>query len=123
MRKYPLARAALLAGGLVVTAIGCGKAEARMCQQSGEAEFCLVEDGPSYEIAGHGFRSGSTVRISVDGEEQETPVRAGDDGKVPAPGGVAGILRGPDSQLVTVTGTSSSGGDLRFQFTVPPTGT
>lgn len=118
---------ALLSAGAVAVA-GCGTAEASMCRQSGEAEFCLVEDGQAYKSTGHGFQPGSGVHFTfedapqpVDAAPGQMPaLRIDEDGRVPAQGGATGVLRGKDPQRVIVTGTATSGEEVSFEFTVPP---
>lgn len=120
---------AMVVAFATITVVGCGEAEARMCRQSGEAELCLVEDGQAFETTGDGFQPGSDVHIDVDdgaprpvgaGPGELSGLRADQDGTFPGPGGAVGLLRGPDPQRVTVTGTDASGGEVRFDFTVPP---
>lgn len=127
MRK--LWSSAMVVAVATITIVGCGEAEARMCRQSGEAEFCLVEDGQAFQTTGHGFQPGSDVHIDVDdgaprpvgaGPDELPVLRADQDGTFAGPDGVMGLLRGPDPQRVTVTGTDASGGEVRFDFTVPP---
>lgn len=127
MRK--LRSSAMVAAVATITVVGCGEAEARMCRQSGEAEFCLVEDGQAFETTGHGFQPGSDVHIDVDDDASrpvdagpgELPVlRADQGGTFPGRDGMMSVLRGPNAQRVTVTGTDASGGEVRFDFTVPP---
>lgn len=132
MRASQLARLALVAGAVAVTVAACGKAEARMCRQSSEAEFCLVEDEQgSYTMTGHGFKPDSEVHINVEGGPPQADaapkpmpaVHAGHDGRFPGQsggGGVAAVIPASYPQRVTVTGTASTGGEARFEFTVPP---
>jgi hypothetical protein len=116
---------ALLAGGLALTATGCARDEAQMCEHAEGAEFCLTEDRLAYKAAGEGFRPGSSIEITSDGGAGATTpsspftLHAGADGKVPSRNASTGILTGSSPQRVTVTGTSSTGKDVRFEFTVP----
>lgn len=120
---------ALVSAG-ATTLVGCGAAEASMCRQSSEAEFCLVEDGQAYKSTGHGFRPGSEVHFMLDdapqpvdaAHEQMSGLRIDEAGRVPAQGGATGVLRGKEPQRVTVTGTATSGEEVSFEFTVPPAG-
>ncbi len=115
-------RVALAAVGMAVAVAGCGRAEARMCETSGGAEFCLVENGPAFRTTGHGFRPDSEVRIVVDDREAQPrpgPLLAGPDGKFPAQGMGSWVNRGPSPQRVRVTGTTPSGAEAVFEFTVP----
>ncbi len=124
-----VARYGFVAAGLVLTIGACGEAGSRVCRQSGQAEFCLVEDRAAYEAEGHGFRPGSEVHISLDGTSEradaasESPptLRADQDGKVPGrTGGVVGLLRGPKPQRLIVTGIAAGGEQVRFEFTAEP---
>ncbi len=80
----------------IVALVGCAHSSAQSCRQSGGAELCLVDDGPAYKLTGKGFQSGSEVRMSVENDvrpaelapQEIPPVRAGDDGVLPGPGGV-----------------------------------
>ncbi len=117
-----LARVALVAVGMAVAVAGCGRAEARMCGTSRGAEFCLVESGRDLKTTGHGFRPDSEVRVVVDDREAPpgpAPLLAGPDGKFPAPGQGSWVNRGPSPQRVRVTGTTPSGAEAVFEFTVP----
>lgn len=124
-----VARYGLVAAVLVFTVGACKEAEARVCRQSGAAGFCLVEDGPAYEVEGHGFRPGSEVHITVEGASEqaeagpESPptLIADQDGKVPGrTGGVVGLLRGTKPQRLIVSGTAAGGEQVRFEFTGQP---
>lgn len=123
-----VARYGLVAAGLALTIGACSEAEARVCRQSAEAEFCLVEDGSAYEAEGHGFRPGSEVQITLDGASEQADaapeslpsLRADQDGKVPGRDGVVGLLRGPKPQRLIVTGTAADGEQVRFEFTGQP---
>ena len=116
----------LLSSSLVVAGVGCAKANARMCQKTEEAEFCLTKKGRAFKASGRGFQPGSQVNMVTDNERHDadaepgsSTLRAGDDGKVPSPNGTAGVLTGPQPQRVVVTGTSTRGEPVRFEFTVP----
>ncbi len=121
---YRTASVILLWGSLLVA--GCAKADARMCQRTEEAEFCLTEDGSAFKASGRGFQPGSPVNMVTDdgrdaagAEPGPSTLRAGEDGKVPSRNGTAGVLTGPQPQQVVVTGTSTGGSPVRFEFTVP----
>jgi hypothetical protein len=123
---YQIVTVVLLSGSLVVTGVGCANTNARMCQQTEEAEFCLTKDGPAFKASGRGFQPGSPVNMVTDDGRDDAGVepgpstlRAGEDGEVPSPSGTAGVLTGPRPQQVVVTGTSTSGRPVRFEFTVP----
>ncbi len=102
---------------------GCGMAEARMCQQAGDAELCLVEQGQAFRVTGSGFEADSELLPTFVGGPEPTgrpaPWRAGDDGEVPAPGGLFFVSRGPDLQHLNVAATAAGGEAISFEFTVP----
>ena len=123
---YRIVSVVLLSGSLVVAGVGCAKTNARMCQKTEEAEFCLTKEGSAFKASGRGFQPGSPVNMVTDNgrddagaEPGPSTLRAGGDGRVPSPNGTAGVLTGPQPQRVVVTGTSTSGRPVRFEFTVP----
>jgi hypothetical protein len=70
---------------------------------------------------GAASRPAPRFHLTVDDAAQQV-THAGSDGKLPEQGSVVGVLRGPEPQRLTVTGTTADGEEVRFEFTVRPTG-
>lgn len=124
MSPFSTGRLAPIFSAMTLLAVNsCGSAEARTCRQSGVAEFCLVEQGQSYEAVGEGFRPGSELFFKTDGGDAPAdprPIRADVNGKVPEPGNKFGVSRDVEPQRFTVDGTAADGVDAHFEFTIPP---
>lgn len=59
------------------------------------------------------------VKPTEPAPQEVPPVRTGDDGVLPGPGGVLTVLKGAVPQRVTARGVASGGTALEFQFTIP----
>jgi hypothetical protein len=116
-----LAPPVLLVGAMAVAFAACGKADKQTCQRAAETQYCLVENNGAYKATGSGFQPGSEVHVTVDDTAAQV-TRAASDGTLPGQGSVMGVLEGPERQRLTVTGTTSRGEEVRFEFTIPPAG-
>ena len=116
-RAAVAAMVAVVAGGAALLVASAGDAETRTCHQAGTVEVCLVGDGPDYEIEGTGFRPGSDVTVTGNGQ-QPMVVRAGDTGELPG-AGVLGILEGDEPQRFVLSGTAPDGAPASVELAVP----
>ncbi len=116
-----MVRVTLVAGAMAIAGAACGNAQARTCGTSGGAEFCLVEEGPSFRQTGRGFQPDSEVHVVVDDNPARSPTaRADENGNFPPPELKAWVNRGETTQRVRVTGTTAAGAEARIELTVPP---
>ena len=119
-------RVVLAIGAMAV--VGCGDDPTRDCRESGGVELCLVDDKPSYELTGKGFRPESEVWVSVvddvhpprSAAPDTPPVRISADGALPGSGEKWMALQGPVPQRLTARGTASDGSAVEFHLTIPP---
>ena len=108
-----------LIGAVAFAATACTASPAeRICQQSAGAEVCLVSNENALKLRARGLQARSELVVTQN-LERSMVVAVDHDGEAPEPGGVVGVLPGPDTQRLTVTGHSANGSDVHLTFEVP----